>query len=106
RSGEIARPERLAHGEAVLAREEPVEHDHVVLVHGGLLLARLARLGDVDDESLLLEALGEELRRLTVVLDQKNAHRTYRSEAGNLRRDMKKNSGVLGDSSRWAPADL
>src|SRR5207302_3558204 len=36
---------------------------------------RLARLSDVDDESFRMEASGEKLRGLPVILDQKKAHR-------------------------------
>ena len=75
RGREITRPERTAHGDPVLPRQEPVEHDHVVLAHPGVLFAQLAGRRDVDHEAFLLEPLGEELGGLTVVLDQQNAHR-------------------------------
>src|SRR5262249_51544209 len=75
RGCQIALAERPAYGDPVLARQEPVEHDHVVLVDGGLLLALLASRGDVDDEPFLTESPCEEPRGLAVVLDQEQAHR-------------------------------
>jgi hypothetical protein len=40
-----------------------------------LLLALFPGRGHVDDEPFLAQPLGKELRRLSVVLDQENAHR-------------------------------
>lgn len=63
------------HRDPVLARQEPVEHDHVVLVHCGLFFALLPRDCDIDDKAFLLKPLGEQLGGLPVVLDHEHPHR-------------------------------
>src|SRR5207244_5026760 len=66
RGGGGARAEGAADREPVLPRQEPVEDDQVVLVHGGLLLAVLAGGGNVADDALLLKSLGTETCALPV----------------------------------------
>src|SRR5207245_1684868 len=75
RNRTAALAEGAADREPVLPGQEPVEHDQVVLVHRGLLLAVLAGGGNVDDEALLLKPLGQEPGGFPVVLDQEESHR-------------------------------
>ena len=100
------RAEGAAHRHPILPGQEPVEHDHVVLVHGGLLLALLAGDRHIDDEAFLLKPPGEEPGGLTIVLHQQNSHRgpilpPVRSAGENL----KKNSGALQGIFRQGPVD-
>ena len=74
-SADAAAAQSPADGEAVLARQEPVEHDGVVAVGGGQLVADLPGVRDVHHEAFLDEASREHPRGLLVVFDQEQPHR-------------------------------
>ena len=61
-------------GDAVLPGQEPVEDDGIVGVDGDQLVALVAVVGDVDDESFLAQPLAEKPGGLLVVFDQQDPH--------------------------------
>src|SRR5215471_6302877 len=103
RRRQVTRTQCVTDGNAVLPWQEPVEHDHVVLVHGGLLFALLTGRGHIDDEPFFVEPLGEKLRRLTIVLDQENTHRPYPSEPRGLWHDPNK---IIPSGNLQAPPTM
>jgi len=55
-------------------REAPVEHNRIVGGDTRHLIAVFARVRDVDDEALFAQALGQQLGRPPVVVDNQDPH--------------------------------
>src|SRR5581483_15293 len=94
-------------GQAVLSRQQPVEHDEVVVLAGKMQVALFGRVGQVDDEPLLAQSARQQARRLAVVLDDEQSHTAVVPAPGRKvgvilvpprrsGRILKKYSGTLG----------
>lgn len=68
------RSKGAADGEAIEVREHPVEHDSGIRLRGREAEGRLAVLTRIDDEAVLLEAVGEGVCEVERVLDEKEPH--------------------------------
>src|SRR5262249_36117604 len=77
RRRDTARPEIAAERDAVLLRQQPVEHDRRVIRRGGHLVTFLGGIGDVDRKPGLVQTLGEEPGCFAIVLDEEHFHRCF-----------------------------
>jgi hypothetical protein len=74
RRGGIAAPEIPAHVDALLAGQEPVQDDQVVVGGPQSLFSLAAVGGKIDREPFFLEAPAQDQRTLAVVFDEQDSH--------------------------------
>jgi hypothetical protein len=57
-----------------MARHEDIEHDHIVLVNGGVQNGRVAVAHGIDGERVLAKPTSERIPQQLVILGQENPH--------------------------------